>query len=280
MALLDAAARAPASKPGQGDTLTLDLFPAVGNVFPAVTLTATRERVEPTASGRGLIWNGQVQGVPMSQVTLVAEDGVLVGNVRQQGQMYAIRFVGNGTHAIYQLNQALYPPEHDPFGDHEHGAAAYPPTPPQARVRATADDASTIDVMVLYTPAARTAAGGALAMNNLVNLGISESNTSYANSGITQRVRLVHSAEIAYTEAADDIGTDLDRLIATADGHLDTVHTLRNQYGADIVSLWTAYQRGGCGIASLMTSVSNSFESRAFNVTVYDCAVDNLSFPH
>ena len=51
-----------------------------------------------------------------------------------------------------------------------------------------------------------------------------------------QRVRLVYSGEVNYTEAAD-FSTDLNRLSNSGDGYLDEVANLRNTYGADLVSL-------------------------------------------
>ena len=78
-------------------------------------------------------------------------------------------------------------------------------------------------------------AGGASAMQSLVDLAVAATNTAYGNSSVTQRIRLVYAGEIAYTEAG--ISSDLSRLAGTADGYMDTVHTLRNTYGADVVTL-------------------------------------------
>ena len=51
------------------------------------------------------------------------------------------------------------------------------------------DDGLLIDVLVLYTPAAATAGGGTAAMNTLIANAVSPTNTSYANSGVQQRIR-------------------------------------------------------------------------------------------
>ena len=48
------------------------------------------------------------------------------------------------------------------------------------------------------------------------------------------------------------LNTDLSRLEGTNDGHIDNVHTLRDQYGADLVSLLTTDSDFG-GLASTMT---------------------------
>ena len=77
------------------------------------------------------------------------------------------------------------------------------PPAPQADALDTAatssDDGSTIDVLVVYTAAARAAAGGTDdAIRARIMLGVTETNTAYANSGVVQRLRLV--------------GAELDRL--------------------------------------------------------------------
>ncbi|MBI3658915.1 hypothetical protein HY230_00370 [Candidatus Acetothermia bacterium] len=103
------------------------------------------------------------------------------------------------------------------------------------------DDGSIIDVMVVYTPAARSAAGGTSAIQAAIDLMVSTTNQAYTNSGITTRLNLVHSEEVSYTETG---GTeDLDRLTNSSDGFMDNVHSLRNTYGADLVALIRALVR-------------------------------------
>jgi hypothetical protein len=90
--------------------------------------------------------------------------------------------------------------------------------------------------MVAYTTQARIDAGSTAAIQSAINLAITESNDAYAASGVSQRLRLVHAVELAYTTAGFD--TDLNRITSTNDGYLDELHALRDQYGADFVSLW------------------------------------------
>ena len=59
-----------------------------------------------------------------------------------------------------------------------------------------ADDGSTFDVIVVYTPSARAAAGGTAAMNALINLAAAKTNTAYLRSGVVPRLRLVHQEEV------------------------------------------------------------------------------------
>ena len=84
---------------------------------------------------------------------------------------------------------------------------------------------------------------------------------------VVQRVRLVYKGEVSYTETGD-IETDLARLANPSDTFIDNVHTLRNQYGADVVSLWVEDGGNFCGIGYQLATVASWFEQYAFNVVV------------
>ncbi|MBE0663288.1 MAG: T9SS type A sorting domain-containing protein [Bacteroidales bacterium] len=114
-------------------------------------------------------------------------------------------------------------------------------------------DPATIDVMIVYTPAARNwgnANGGGIF--NCVATAVAIGNTAHANSATILTIRLVHTAEITYTESGD-VELDLNRLTLTADGHMDIVHTWRNTYGADLVQLFSTM---GGGIGWLLNSTA------------------------
>ena len=93
-----------------------------------------------------------------------------------------------------------------------------------------------IDVAVVYTPAAREAAGGIDAIEAEIDLMVAETNQAYETSGVNHRVTLVDRSEAAYAETGDSV-LDLGRLRDPSDGHLDEVHALRDRAGADLVHL-------------------------------------------
>src|SRR5690606_20416486 len=70
--------------------------------------------------------------------------------------------------------------------------------------------------------------------------------------------------------------TDKDRLVGTSDGYMDNVHTLRSQYGADIVVLIVNDSPFLCGVAATIKAGVNN----AFAVVIDHCAVGNYSFAH
>ena len=84
------------------------------NLFEDVTLNAVFDRIE-RRSQDSFTWFGHIQGTETSQVTLVVEREVMVGNIRIRGALYQVRYVGDGTHAIYQINAQAYPPDSQPL---------------------------------------------------------------------------------------------------------------------------------------------------------------------
>ena len=251
----------------KGDTLLLNLFDDAA--FSAVLDQGIAN------SDNSYTWVGHLEGIELSNVTLSVENGIMSGNVVFPGGFYAIRYAGNGVHAIKQMNEAAFPPEAEPV------PVDLPADDPVQRPSIeSVDDGSTIDVMVVYTAAAKSAAGGTTsAINTLINLAVSETNTSYDNSGISQRLNLVYKGQIAYSEAGFNWNTTLTRLRGTADGFMDNVHSLRNTYKADEVVLLVA-NIDYCGMAYLMTSVSSTFKTNAFALVSYDCATGYYSFGH
>jgi hypothetical protein len=245
--------------------LTLNLFP--DSVFRA--LPDRREVRSPTSFS----WFGRIEGVRRSQVTLVIENGLMVGNIRVADSYFQVRYVGADLHVVRQIDESRFPQDGEPLPVY---------IPPWGTLQdfgiAAADDGSTVDVMVVYTPAARAAAGGSAAMNALIDLAVSETNMAYSRSGVIPRVRLVHAEEVAYTESGTFL-TDLDRLRNPSDGFMDNVHPLRNAHGADLVSL-IIEGTSLCGIAYLMLAQSNAFEAFAFSVVARICATGNYSFGH
>ena len=119
----------------------------------------------------------------------------------------------------------------------------------------------TIDVAVVYTPAARNAVGGAAAIEALIDLRVAETNQAFAASGVQPRVRLVERFEAAYDETGDS-SLDLSRLADPSDGHMDQVHVVRDRIGADLVSLMVE-DSDVCGKAHFRG---------AFSLTALGCA--------
>ena len=111
-----------------------------------------------------------------------------------------------------------------------------------------ADTAATVDVMVVYTPAAASwASANAGNINLVISQAMEKAQLAMDNSNTLMNMHLVYSGQVAYTESGNS-GTDLDRLTSTSDGYMDNVHALRDQYGADLVTLFAEVEdTGGLG---------------------------------
>ena len=98
----------------------------------------------------------------------------------------------------------------------------------------------TIDVAVVYTPAAREEAGGTAEIEAVIDLMVAETNEAYQASGVYHRLALVARSEVQYAEAGDF--RDIERLADPSDGYMDGVHAMRDRTGADLVHLVFKHQ--------------------------------------
>jgi peptidyl-Asp metalloendopeptidase len=250
-------------------------------LFPDIFINAVFDRFEPNAGG--MSWVGHVEGVGMSNVTLVYRDGLLAGNIVMPGRVYSIRPApapvrlanpqpGRELHLVTQVNQTAFPREAPPievtFSSAEIAAADAP--------LQTADPI--VDLLVLYTPTVLTNVGGLTALTNLINLGLSDTNTSYVNSDIAQRVRLVGTSQIDFAETGA-FSTSLNAVRAGT-GVFSGVPAMRDALRADLVMLLVhPVLPDACGIGFLMTSVTTAFAPSGYNVVDSSC-IANSTFAH
>lgn len=255
------------------------------NLFDDVVFSAIVESTASTASGYSL--SGRLDGVQLGTVTLVVNGDVVAGTVRTPLATFTIRSTSIGVHVIRQVDPLTLPQGGEPlvpptvptrydrigpitFPDRETPFPSMDADPPLS----ADEDGSRVDVLVLYTPAARAGEGGADAIEVLIDLMVAETNASYANSGVIQRISLVQTLEVSYTEQGSGIA-DVRNLQGASEGFLDEVHAMREQYEADIVHLIVDRDEGGnfdvCGIAYYMETPSHEFEAWAFGITDYRC---------
>ncbi len=242
------------------------------NLFPDVALDAIVEttRIDGT---QGFVSRGRIAWSELSSFVFVTRGDAVAGTISVGELRYRVTSLPGAKDQV--VVSELIPPEAPDCGcGPEHAVAS----PAAQKPIAAADDGSTVDVLVAYTQKARTAAGGLAQMNALIQLAVEEANTAYQLSDVTQRLRLVHSVQTTYNEATG-FSPALNALTNSGDGKMDELHTLRNQYGADLVCLVidnTEY----CGLAWLMTNESLAFESKGFSVVHWDCATGYYSFAH
>lgn len=253
------------------------------NLFEDEYWTAVQIRVESNLSG-SYTWLGELAGVPHSSVILIVRDGLVTGKVALLGDIYTIVPIDDNLHVIAQVDPHVIDPETQidfilpPVDDTSGTSDSEVAVSHGMDILTASDDGKMLDLLVLYTDDARIERGSTEAIESLIELGVAESNRAYEQSGVTQRLYLVHMEEVNHTESSNSV--DLNRFINTSDGQLDIVHTLRNTYHADFSKL--VVNTSGCGIAALQTTVGGDpdFENLAFSVTDESCISPNYTFAH
>ena len=233
-------------------------------------VVAERDGLE-RRSDTDLTWRGRLTDEPDSRVVLTLKNGHLVASLRGQLGLYEIRPLADGGHVFEKLDPESFP---------ECGGGILPPDsmldaslPPRTGSEAS-DPADDIHLMSVYTPQARSAAGGASQIEATIQAAVDNANTSFIDSDMIARYNLVHTAEAAYNDTGN-LSSDLSWLANDA-----TVASLRNQHAADMVSLIVENGGSGCGIGYVQRNPGPSFASVAFQVTDRGCAVGNLTFAH
>lgn len=248
------------------------------NLFGDATYTAVLTQLETAHLTVNQVWIGTLAGIEQSTVILVYQDGLMQGQVVHPLGTYTVRYAGKGVHRISQIDSAAFV-DHDqplPLPD----LPLLPDLGQQLELARQADDGAVQDLLIVYTATARQAAGGTAAMQALIDLGVATTNQIYRNSQVQQRVWLVHTAEVNYTETGNS-SIDLERLRNLSDGFMDIVHTWRDEYHADYVALVADNIGGSCGLGYVLTSLPNSFFAAfAFSVVARNCIADNYTLPH
>ncbi len=256
---------AEAFQPGvvsAGSLLTLETQP--GLVF-----TVTVSKVTTDVNGT-LTWVGQVQGTAEGYFLLSSSDGKALGSIEWpgSGERFFIRYdpalLNHVAHDA--LPEGWYALEDDP--PLIPSSTATPSDAPVALAGTAASDPMgdnlLIDVMIVYTPAARSWAGGTSGMNSIIAQAIARGQLGMDNTRIPVTLRLVHAAEVSYTESGNS-NTDLNRLTNPSDGYIDEIHTWRDTYGADLVAFFTRIEDTG-GLGWLLSS-TNGQPTYAFSIT-------------
>jgi hypothetical protein len=286
------------------DCMTVDVNPALLRLRDVDLRLELPDRTTVRASQRdagpfakdGFIWNGVVSTSPYSRVTFSMVDDVVVGTIVANGRMYRLRQAGSGTSVVENLDRALLPAE---------GRRTPPPLPPPppsptdtsprwptcfnpidefackadpncvaclTDKRCETDSPNRIDVLIVYTANALTAATSVEAMRAWVYYQVSETNRSYLESNLSQQIHLVHLSDVTYSESSNTKSLD-DILKLCPIAVIDQAHQLRDQYHADAVVLITSWATSRIsGLAKTMQEYHvglqtiDSFEHCAFGV--------------
>ena len=268
---------------------------AVANGAPELTLqlpggpmaVLRRGAFQSRGANSGL-WRGAANLRNDTEVLLTLRNGFLAGTIQIGQDLWEFRPQGP-RHIVEKLDISTFPPcggqriaaattaaAAVPGLDNENQPTAFAAAQSPGERTSAQADANTVyvDLLSVYTPQARTASGGTAQIEALIQSAVDRANLSFSNSLVNTVFRLARVAEVAHDDAGN-LDTDLNWVRTDP-----TVAALRNESGADLVSLVVENGAGYCGLGYVMRSVGTSFASSAFQVTARSCAVGNLSFAH
>ena len=263
---------------GLGDAGTAYLRNVTQNADGTVVWSGTLGRDFGPLARMKSAFDGEIADDPKNSVIIVRNGDKLTGTIRSNGELYSLRPLRSGGHALVRVDEAKMPADHP--------AAEYKRLFEQAtnaRLRSLRDtDAveaapgiakanAIIRVLVAHTPSARNASGD---ITGLINLAVAETNQGYSNSGVAITLQLASTVAVTYTESGS-FSTDLSRFRGTTDGYMDSIHTTRNSSAAD-VGVLIINNSSSCGLASGIGSSA----STAFAAVHYSCATGYYSFGH
>ncbi len=203
--------------------------------------------------GGGYSISGKIEGEPRSQfLATTHEDAFVASIVTGSGipRHFAIGVNALGIHEIQKINPYQSPACEGSISPHIALSSEDPTTEEDEQDQVpevSADEAENntiIDVMIVYTAAAKNNRGGESAIIAAANQAVNWTNIAFANSGVDLSYRLAHAGEVSYNESGSS-NTDLRNL--QDNDATPEIHALRDNYGADIVSLWTDSDYGGLG---------------------------------
>ena len=234
--------------------------PIILNLFEDKNYTAQIDKISTNVLGT-MTLQGHLDVFPTSLFLMSITDGQMLGNIEvpERKEKYLIKYdMDYNSHCIFDLDtnkinrlpceSAVYPLTSD--NDNLKTAKTTKPKVENPLAQAS------IDVMIVYTQAARQWANSNGGINNVISDAMTRAQLSLDNSDTFVTMSLVHSQEVTYTESGNML-TDLNRLTATSDGFMDNIHNLRDQHGADLVALFED-EPGGGGIAWLLNTASGS----------------------
>ena len=248
------------------------------NLRPDFKVRADVKSVEKRTENDFTVF-GKLANLPGDAVLVVRGNDV-TGTINTGTQVYRIKPLGSGLHALILVDRSKLPQEHPPaFKEREMRKINTNKLELYKRLRPHVVAKPVISLIVAYTPAAKSAYGDNSANGDgikaMIQLAVSETNQGYLNSGINASVRLAHTYQVNYNETSRSYDTILAHFSGKSDGFMDDIHGLRNSKAADVAVL-IINQSAYCGLADDIMATVDS----AFALVHYDCATGYYSFGH
>lgn len=232
-------------------------------------------KVEARDNGRYSFF-GKVDGDEQSRFILVSnpQKNLLYGYIFTNGMNFQIN--PTSENGIYKISEVEFSKifEDRPIEPElpESVEAIRKDTMKKIKEHLLPDDGSIIDMMVIYTQDAASVSDD---IESYIQLAIDYTNQALSESGVNFQIRLVHTAEIQYVETGDG-KRDLFNIMLGLEG-LNIVHDLRDQYGADVVSLWVKKTDAESGGRAAQMHISGSWFS-PFAYSTVEFSADSFDF--
>lgn len=270
------------ARPGAVRAVTTpgDLLPL--RLFDDAQFNARLRSIE-NSPFNGFVWRGDLDEMPGSWVVLVESGGCLVGTVATGESYYRILCLGDSKHVIEEVRPlrqwiddavVVLAIDSEPFA--AQGEVVSEALEPDEMVE--------MDVLVVYTKKAakdffrRYDTGYSnknKAIKAFIQLAVAIGNTALENSEVHLRWRLVSAKRVRYKGKVDS-SIDLANLRYRNDGELETVHALRDRYGADFVSLVVKEFEPGIAGRAYLSPPGPGARDRMFSVIEYDNLWDTV----
>lgn len=215
-------------------------------------------------------WRGKVVDPVLGEVgtaTLTVMSDLMAGFVVMADTLYEIEPGAPGEHLLREVEN----------GVDGCGGGVLPDVAPKSPRQRQAARIETgvaglaapvrLDLLVIWTPEARTGLGGSRQILLDVQSAVDVANTAFANSQIDARLNLVHAREMKIPETGSS-----EQVLETFQKNKE-VAALRKSVGADLVSLFVQKLDGACGIGYLMAKdgFSKEFQPYAYSVVKRFC---------
>jgi hypothetical protein len=245
------------------------------NLFSDLEVTAVLERKTSPGDGRSVL-RGRIEGIADSYFLIANESNVIAGTIFLPNRgLFKIQYAGEGLHQVMEVDASKVPRcgVEDGIGA---GAIPVSTADPERGMTAMTGGVklTVVDVLVLYTEAARDGAGGSSGINTLIDLAAAEANMAYENSRVNLFLNVVEKSKVSYSDSGK-LTLDISRLMDPFDGYLDDANARRKAANADLVCLLVERSDELAGIARQTANSTN-----AFSVVVRGYAAGYHVFAH
>ena len=185
--------------------------PLALNLLVGADYRAVCDLRRPTLGG-GVVWTGTLDGVDGGWWVLAARGPVIAATVFDPTRgRFQIRYVGEGVHRIFlqdpsaRFKCGTEGPGEPAVPEAYDNPEGFPPVVPQdtSGMCPDAENLKVNQVLILYTPTARTYAGGTPGILTVIDLAMGVLNLALHNSQVGLEDRLVYCAETPYSDSGN-----------------------------------------------------------------------------